>query len=98
LKRRVVVRREARDELTEAAEWYRSKSPALVARFRAAVRQTVLRISERPAVYAEVSEGVRRALTNQFPYAIFFSDEPSGIAILAVKHQAQDPASWPKRF
>jgi plasmid stabilization system protein ParE len=55
-------------------------------------------ISERPAVYAEVSEGVRRALTNQFPYAIFFSDEPSGIVILAVKHQAQDPASWPKRL
>jgi plasmid stabilization system protein ParE len=96
LKRRVVVRPEARAELSEAAEWYRSKSPALGGRFSAAVRQTVLMISERPAVYAEVSQGVRRALTNQFPYAIFFSDEPSGIVILAVKHQAQDPASWPR--
>jgi plasmid stabilization system protein ParE len=96
LKRRVVVRREAREELSEAAAWYRQKSPALAASFRAAVLQAIHHISQWPAASSEVSEGVRRALTNQFPYAIFYSEESPGIVILAIKHQAQDPASWPR--
>jgi toxin ParE1/3/4 len=96
LKRRVVVRPEARAELSEAAAWYGSKSPAVAARFRTAVRETIVRISEWPAAFTEISPGIRRALTTQFPYAIFFSEESRVIVILAIKHQAQDPGSWPK--
>jgi len=96
LKRRVVVRPEARAELSEAAAWYKSKSPGLAVGFRAVVRETVIRISDRPASFSEVARGIRRGLTPQFPYAIFFSEDPDTIVILAIKHQAQDPASWPK--
>ena len=60
------------------------------------VRETVVSISERSASFAEVASGIRRALTPQFPYAIFFSEEPDVIVILAIKHQAQDPDSWPR--
>jgi plasmid stabilization system protein ParE len=95
LKRRVVVRPEARAELSEAAAWYRSKSRAVAARFRTDVRETIIRISEWPAGFTEISPGIRRALTSQFPYAIFYA-ERIGVVILAIKHQAQDPESWPK--
>jgi plasmid stabilization system protein ParE len=54
-------------------------------------------IAEWPSGFTEVSDGIRRALTTRFPYAIFFSEESGVIVVLAIKHQAQDPASWPKR-
>jgi plasmid stabilization system protein ParE len=67
----------------------------VAAGFRAAVRQTIARISERPQSFVEILPGVRRALTTQFPYAIFYVEENDSIIVLAIKHQAQDPASWP---
>jgi plasmid stabilization system protein ParE len=95
LKHRVLVRPQARDELAEAARWYRGKSPLVATAFRAAVRQTVQRISERPASFPEISPGIRRALARRFPYAIFFAVEQTVVVVLAIKQQAQDPASWP---
>jgi plasmid stabilization system protein ParE len=68
----------------------------VAAGFRAVLRQTIISISERPASFPEVTSGIRRALTPQFPYAVFFAEDAHMIVILAVKHQAQDPESWPK--
>jgi len=98
LKRRVIVRPEARDELSEAADWYRKKSPAVAESFKVAVRQTLRTIVEWPAASPKISDRVRRALTNQFPYAVFYSDDSKDIVILAVRHQAQDPEAWPKGY
>ncbi len=92
---RVVVRPEARAELSEAMGWYRNKSLVVAAGFRVVVRATLRSIAERPASFPETADGIRRALTPQFPYAIFFAEEPEGVVVLAIKHQAQDPASWP---
>ena len=96
MKRRLIVRPEASDELSEAVSWYRRKSPALAASFKAAVMQAFKSVSKWPAASPEIADGVRRALTNQFPYAIFYSEDSEEIVILAIKHQAQDPESWPK--
>jgi len=54
----------------------------------------MIKISEWPAAFTEISPGIRRALASQFPYAIFYAEE-NGVVILAIKHQAQDPDSWP---
>jgi len=63
--------------------------------FREVVRRTVSRISERPASFPEIADGIHRALTRRFPYAIFFAIEETAVVVLAIKQQAQDPASWP---
>lgn len=96
LKRKVVVRPEARVELSKATAWYRSKSHVVAGGFRSVVRETLFNISERPASFPEIAVGIRRAFTPQFPYAIFFAEGLRMIVILAIKHQAQDPASWPE--
>jgi plasmid stabilization system protein ParE len=96
LRSKVVVRPEAREELSEAARWYRGKSALVAVAFREAVRDTVARIAEHPEAFSEVALNVRRALTPRFPYAIFYSIENSSIVILAAKHQAQNPAGWPR--
>jgi plasmid stabilization system protein ParE len=98
LKRRVLVRPEARDELAEAAAWYAHKSPAVAESFRLAVRQTVRSISEWPTASPKISDRVRRALTKTFPYRVFYSDDSDEIIILAIRHQAQDPRSWPTGY
>jgi plasmid stabilization system protein ParE len=98
LKRRVIVHPEARAELAEAAAWYRRKSPAVAASFKAAVRQTLKSISDWPAGSPKISDRVRRALTNTFPYAVFYSDESEEIIVVAIRHQAQDPKSWPTGY
>lgn len=88
---RVVFRPAARDELAEAAAWYRSKSVVVTQAFREATRQTIDRIVDHPTSFVEILPGNRRALTPQFPYAIFFAVENDVLIILAVKHQAQTP-------
>ena len=97
MRSRVVLRPEARTELAEAAGWYRSKSLVVGVAFRQVIRQTVSRIAERPKSFPEILPGIHRALTPQFPYAIFFAEERDVIVLLAVKHQAQDPEKWPSR-
>ena len=67
----------------------------VTAAFREAIRQTIARIAERPKAFFEIAPGIRRALTPQFPYAVFYAEESEAIVILAIKHQAQDPANWP---
>lgn len=56
------------------------------------------RIAERPKSATQILPGVRRALTAHFPYAIFYAEENDTVVILSIKHQAQDPASWPARL
>lgn len=95
MKHRVFVRPQARDEVAEAARWYCGKSPLVASAFRAAVRRAVSQISERPASFPEVAIGIHRALTRRFPYAIFFAVDETVVVVLAIKQQAQDPATWP---
>jgi len=57
--------------------------------------QTIASIADRPDSFPEILPGVRRALTSQFPYAIFYTEVSDSVIILAIKHQAQDPARWP---
>jgi toxin ParE1/3/4 len=56
------------------------------------------RILKNPLGYQELHSGIRRALTRQFPYAIYFSIEGDTILILAVLHTARDPAEWQRRI
>ena len=95
MRSRVVFRAAARAELSEAAAWYRSKSIVVTDAFRRAIQLTISDIAERPKSFVEIVPDIHRALTPQFPYAIFFAEENETIVILAIKHQAQDPATWP---
>jgi len=55
-------------------------------------------ISDWPAGSPKISDRVRRALAKTFPYAVFYSDESEEIVVLAIRHQAQDPKSWPTGY
>lgn len=51
-----------------------------------------------PASFPLVHRTVRRALLRRFPYAVFFVEQGDAeVVVLAVLHQASDPARWQTR-
>ena len=100
-KRRVALRikfsARALREIGEAHEWYESQSPGLGSEFLAATELQLERLQQAPLLYAEVIDGVRRALLPRFPYAVFFAIRNDLVHILALIHLARSPQRWPKR-
>lgn len=56
------------------------------------------RIRHAPQAHAVVQDGIRRALLRQFPYVVYYRDDPDQIAVLAVPHGRRDPTSWQERI
>ena len=81
-----------------AFEWYESEEPGVGFEFLAQLRRCYQRILRTPYAYEELRSGVRRALTKQFPYAVYFSIEQDTVLILSVVHTARDPAEWQQRI
>ena len=93
---RVVVRPRAIAEIKAARYTYTSISPELGKRFRDAIRERIARISERPEMYPRIHGEIRRSITADFPYSVFYSAERDEIVVLRVIHHAQDPEKWPR--
>lgn len=85
-------------DVESAFEWYEAEEPGLGLEFLEQLRAAYRRILENPLGYQELRSGIRRALTRQFPYAVYFSIEDDIILILAVLHTARDPAEWQQRI
>jgi toxin ParE1/3/4 len=85
-------------DVESAFDWYESEEPGLGMDFLEQLRAAYRRILENPLGYQELRSGIRRALTRQFPYAVYFSIEADTILILAVLHTARDPAEWQRRI
>ena len=61
-----------------------------------AVERVLDRVDRMPEQFPVVHRNVHRALIRRFPYAIFFIQDDSERVVLAVLHQAVNPARWPK--
>jgi plasmid stabilization system protein ParE len=84
-------------DIESAFGWYEAEEPRLGTEFLEELRLAYRRIRENPLAYEERRSGIRRVLTRQFPYAVYFSIEGETILILAVLHTARDPAEWQLR-
>lgn len=85
-------------DVEAAFNWYEREEAGLGFEFLNQLRAAYLRILDHPFGYQELRSGIRRALTRQFPYAIYFSVQDGVIIILAVLHTARDPAEWQRRI
>lgn len=88
---RVIVRREAKRDLSEATAWYRRISRALGDDFVRRVDDAILLAREQPLAYSVVHRAIRRILLHRFPYALFYYAGDDRIVVIAVLHQARDP-------
>ena len=85
-------------DVEAAFDWYEGEEPGLGFQFLDELRVGYQRILDHPFGYRDLRSGIRRALTRQFPCAIYFSIEPETIVIVAVLGTAREPAEWQRRI
>jgi plasmid stabilization system protein ParE len=97
MNRPVILRRIARAEFDDAADWYESRRAGQGAAFTAAVRHVLMDLGARPEAHPEVYDDVREALVERYPYVVYYRPEPGQITVLAIFHTSRDPADWQGR-
>ena len=89
-----IVRPLAEADIESAAHWYDSERPGLAERFLTDLDRTFTRIRERPLQFPAITNVVRRALLQTFPYAVYFRASDERIIVLAVLHLRRDSRVW----
>ena len=92
---------DAADEVVAAVDYYASRDVDLAARFDAELRDVEQRIRETAASYPVFERlgdvPVRRALMDDFPFALLFVEHADTIWIIAVMHLRRAPGYWRAR-
>ena len=90
-------RSKAARDLLEAKIWYENQREGLGTEFVDAVMGVIARVDATQAQFPRVRGETRRALVRRFPYAIYFIVEGDDRVVLAVLHQAANPARLSRR-
>ncbi len=95
--------REAREELSAAAEWYESRRPGLGLDFVAEVTRGVASIREHPETWPQwqglnTRVPVRKFVLQRFPFSLPYLVHEETIVVLAVAHGRRRPGYWRARL
>ena len=98
--RRVIVRPLAVEDIASAATWYEAQSPGLGADLANEVVNAIRRAQEAPELFRILRprNGMRRVLTERFPYRVFFTVIAETLHVHAVLHGAQHDRHWRGRW
>jgi hypothetical protein len=81
----------------DAANWYNEKLDGLGNEFLLVLDAKINAIQRNPNQFKIVYKGIRRALTERFPFGIFYIFENNTIYVLAILHTRRNPHTWKKR-
>lgn len=98
MKRSLIVRPEAEQDLAEAFEWYENQVQGLGVDFLYAVDSVFETIASNPHLYRKIYRELRRALMRRFPYGVFYLDSETTVTVIAVFHGRRDPRRWRERI
>ena len=95
--------REAREELTAAAEWYEARRSGLGQDFVAEVTRSVALIRQHPEAWPEwqgikTRVPVRKFVLQRFPFALPYLVHEDAIIVLGVAHGRRRPGYWRARL
>lgn len=94
----LILTEKAQEDLDVAYQWYEEQEPGLGKEFIRCIDAIIAQIKRNPLHHQVVqSEHVRRALTNRFPFSIYFVNEEALITIFAILHQRRSPEFWKTR-
>lgn len=94
----VILRRQARREFDEAADWYEAHRVGLGAKLTDAVQQVFDAASANPRRYPRAFGEVREGVVHGFPYCVYYQEEAGSIVVIAVFHMSRDPSIWQSRI
>ena len=97
---RVIFRRQAVEDIVEAAAWYEARAPGLGDQLIDEILDATGRAEKNLELFRVVyREGnIRRVLTDRFPYRIFFSVVDKRLYVHAVLHGARHDRHWTERL
>lgn len=84
----------ARNELRNAAQYYRERSPRAASSFMASIQDAIDQIVEFPESAPTIRGQVRGKVISRFPYTLMYLVEQGVVLVLAVAHQKQRPEYW----
>ncbi len=84
------LRPEAQRDIQDAAQWYEDREAGLGTAVIEEIDAAFRRIEAGPERYPVSYRGLRRALVRRFPFAIYFFEAQTEIAVIAVLHQRRD--------
>ncbi|MGF7139072.1 type II toxin-antitoxin system RelE/ParE family toxin [Roseimarinus sediminis] len=88
---KLIVTSYAESDAVEAANWYNNKKAGLGSEFLLALDKKIISIKQSPQQFQIIYKNIRRALTERFPYGIFFILREKTIYILAILHTSRNP-------
>ena len=96
---RVIVRPLAVEDIADAVTWYEEQRTGLGDELVDEIISAIRRAQESPGRFRIVrpSDGMRRALTERFPYRVFFSVAEETLHVHAVLHNARHDRHWQQR-
>lgn len=97
MKRRLILRQDAEEDVETAFTWYEEQRPGLGPEFLLAVEAALAAIQRQPEAYPTVYRRARRVLLRRFPYAVFFVDDGELVEIIACTHVRRHPRRWRTR-
>ena len=90
----VVISTKALEELYDSAEWCNSKKENLGFEFINEVDSTIDIIKTKSLLFANVYVNFKMALTNRFPFEIFYTIDKYTIVIHHIFHASRNPENW----
>ena len=94
---RLVVRRQAKADIREAARWYESRRVGLGRAFVQQIDALLDRVRLNPKQYQVVHREVRRAIPRRFPYGVLYRVDGADVIVFAVVDLHRDPSTWEDR-
>ena len=94
---RLIVRRQAKADIREAARWYEGQRPGFGRTFVQQIDALLDRVRVNPMQHQVLYRETRRAIPRRFPYGVFYRIDGSDVLVFAVVHLHRDPSTWPDR-
>ena len=89
----------AKEDIKEAALWYKKRQKGLGKRFTAQVREKVSFIKQNPKACNVRYDNIRTAVLNIFPFMLHYTidEKNKTVLISAVLHTSRNPDVWKDR-
>jgi len=84
-------------ELTDAAQFYKARSPGLGSRFLDEVERVLALLQSYPEVGRPTAVGIRAFPTRRFPYSVVYRLPADELQVVALAHHRRRPFYWTAR-
>lgn len=87
----------ARHDFDKSFDWYSKRSVQAAVRFAAAVDTALMRVAERPTLFASPDGVHRECPVKMFPFRIVYRLVNNRVLIVAIAHAKRQPGYWRSR-